>query len=693
MKNNKIESIGNTASRKSRDRAINDGLSEIYQDDDGKMVDVKKLTIKRNRGWLFWSFNILMYLVLATGIYYGLKHFLQQGMTTDAIELKMSVEDSLNAGEEFLITVDYGNKNAINLVDFNIHLTYPENFIYLDSSPQADLNNNSWEIPSLPVGAEGQIKIKGKLISPVNQVGALVAEARYRPEGISAEFKKMANLDLVVSDLGLDFKVVHSNSILVGDRQKLVIKYRAREKYLDNFRLQINPANLSNVEFITDIQKTPGVTLIKPWVWQIDVLSDVEQELVVYYKVIEKLSDHQGFDLDFSYRLAVFGVDTTLSSASGSVPISSSSPVAVASSSIELSKPTETFYNIYHQNVEMELVKNNLNLLLVMNGSDAEQSVDFGQTLNYSLAFSNKGESNLENIVITAFVDGDLVDWTTFKDKYHGTIRNNTITWTRDNIPELGILTPGTSQAIDFSLQLKNANANAKSDQIRSYAQFQIQTGDDLESLIRNIRIQENIATRPVASSTDGLPAEQSALVSLVEHNKSNTIINKVNSDFRIDQQIKYFNDDNIPVGAGPLPLEVDKDTSLRVYWRLNNSFHDLNTIQMRVTLPEHVAWQEKSYLNSGSMYYDVATRQVVWEIQNMPKTTPELTAEFSVNVRPLTSQKNQIIVLLAPAEAEAIDAVTGVQVKRQAKVKTSKLEDDTIVRSVNLDAANGLIR
>jgi len=695
MQNKTIDTISQQVAQDKREQAISDGLSEIYHNDDGQLIDVRKLTIKKKRSWFFWILNFLMYLAVALALLWGANRLLQQGVSTDALSLAMSVEQVSKAGEEFFIIVNYRNDNPVNLADLELHLTLPDNLIYLDSLPQADSNNNTWLIPSLPVGASGQIKLKGKLISPINISNVLQAELRYRSEGLSLEFKKSATLDLMVNDVGLDFDIIHSDSVLVGDKQKLVIKYRARHKFLDNFRLQIVPSDVNNVEFITDVQKPAGIELIKPWVWQVNTLTDQAQELVVYYKVIDKLSDKQKFDLNFSYRLIAYdgAVAEASNSVSSTIQLETVATNTTSSlATVEVSKPIEKFYDIYHQSFELELVKNNINLQLTINGTDQDQAVDFGQTLNYVLTFSNKGDNNLENLSITALLDSDLIDWSTLKDKYRGVVKNNTITWSRDQIPELGVLTRGSTNMIEFSVRLKELGAKSKTDQIKSFAQFQIQSGTDLESLIKTIKAREADSVEVKTAQEIGQALEP-ALMELTQTNRSNTIISKVNSDFKLGQSLRYFNDDNIPVGAGPLPLEVGRDTSLRVYWNLSNSFHDLDNLQVFVKLPDYVSWQDKSSLSAGMMRFDEASRTVFWELQNMPKTMPELTAEFSININPISQQRNQIIVLLPTAEAHANDTITKSIIRRLASVKTSKLEDDEIVQAMNPVASGGLVK
>ena len=49
-----IEEFEEYIEEEAKEEEIEDSLNEIYHDDKGKAVDVKKLDIKKRRGFLFW---------------------------------------------------------------------------------------------------------------------------------------------------------------------------------------------------------------------------------------------------------------------------------------------------------------------------------------------------------------------------------------------------------------------------------------------------------------------------------------------------------------------------------------------------------------------------------------------------------------------------------------------------------------
>jgi len=163
------------------------------------------------------------------------------------------------------------------------------------------------------------------------------------------------------------------------------------------------------------------------------------------------------------------------------------------------------------------------------------------------------------------------------------------------------------------------------------------------------------------------------------EDNRSNTIINKINSDLKIKESLRYFNEDNIPVGTGPHPPKVGETTTYKVYWELQNNLHELNDLQVAVILPENVSWDGKERATVGNVEYSSGLNAIIWDIGRLPITVYEASAEFSISVTPQEENKNKIMVLMPGTKVKATDAETEAVLEKTTKAKTTKLEDDEI--------------
>jgi len=248
------------------------------------------------------------------------------------------------------------------------------------------------------------------------------------------------------------------------------------------------------------------------------------------------------------------------------------------------------------------------------------------------------------------------LDWNTVIDKNKGKIKNNKISWTKDEIPALGDLTPNTEGTIDFSIKVKNPGEidPTKNYQVKSYARFTVGTS---------------------ASSENS------------EDSKSNEITNKINSDLNIKERVMYFNDDNIAVGYGPLPPKVGEATGYKVYWNLTNNLNELNNLEIVTTLPSYVNWDNKNRTDLGTINYDSSTRKVTWHIGRLSITNTRAEAEFNITITPTSNDKGKIMVLLPGTTVVADDNATGSKINKTNQPKTTKIEDD---QAINDD---GIIR
>lgn len=626
-----------------REEEIDESLSKIYKEENGDMADVKKMEIKKKHGFLFWFFSIIFVSACLAGAGYGTYYFyIQSGPGSKAVELAIDGKSEVMAGEEFFYTVNFKNLERVDINNIEIRLTLPENFIFLDSQPTASLRNDTWHFNSLQPHRSDMIKIKGKLIGEADQTAIILADMTYTPANFSSEFKKLVSFESVIKNTGIELFFIYANNVMVGEESQIIARYKAdKENYLNNFRLTVEPSGESeeqteNVEFIktdeTELEKIQQ-EIIKPGVWQINevgpALAKGEEdgrEIKIKFKINEKIADSQDMILKFEH-----------SAGDGE----------------------QEYYLFAEETVSLEVIKSDLNLTLIINGSQADQGIDFEQILNYTIAYANKGETEMEDVVIMAVLESEFLDWKSLSDENNGAVSGNAISWSKEEISALKALEKGSEGTIDFSIKAAPfSEIDASKDyQVRSYVQYSI--GD-------------------VGSAA--LEGETPASRLQNEDTRSNTIVNKINSDLRLDEQVRYFNDDNIAVGSGPHPPKVGESTSYKVYWVLTNNLHELDNLQVQVDLPHYVKWDNKNRASVGNLEYDNASHKVIWQIGRLPATVYRADSEFNINITPEQDDKNKIMVLLSGTIIQAIDSETKAAINKTGKAKTTKLEDDEVV-------------
>lgn len=611
-----------------KEEEIKDSLARIYQDDQGEDLNINKLTVKEKRGWFFNLFTFAVVLFALGGAVYASYNYLYlRGSNRSAVDIAITGNKETAAGEEFYYNFDYKNEDRVGINNIEIKATYPDNFIFLESDPKPSKNNDTWEIAGLASHRSDSIKIKGKLVGPQDGANVILADMTYTPENFSSEFKKSASFETKINDLGLDFSFINSSSALINEDNEIIVKFKAKdENYLNNFRLTFEPGEgLEIIKSKETATSTPpagqaGLS-VQPEgnsAWLLSNFGKNENEFKINFKVKEKKQPNLEIKLKFEFPYTA-----------------STSPTAIP----------EKYYLFYEKVLTYEIIKSDLNINLIINGSSLDQGTDFSQTLNYSINYANKGDSLMKDVIIMAVLESDFLDWQALSDKNNGKVSGNAISWSKSEIPALSELNSGAEGVIDFSIKLKPKSEIdlSKAYQVKSYVKY-------------------SIAGKSAADSS-----------------QSNIIINKINSDLDLSEQVRYFNDDNIAVGSGPLPPKVGQITGLKVYWNLTNNLHELSDLQISVTLPANVRWDNKNRASIGTIIYDPISNKVVWQIGRLPVSVFKADAEFNINVTPAEADRNKIMVILPGTSLVARDSETGSLISKTLKAKTTKLEDDSM--------------
>ena len=605
--------------------AADDELLEIYEDEQGRIVDVKKISRVKGRSKLSAFFRTLFITLLVGGLLYGVYFYFFnfRAKNSSPLEITVSAPAQVKAGEEVLYEINYKNSSQSDLANIRIETSYPDGFVFSESLPQPNVNQNSWDIGSLAVGQSGSLKIKGKLFNVAGSDNLLLARANYRWQNFSLEFKSEASAVINIKELGFSMDVISASTALLNEESRINIVFGNYQILPDNLDLVLKLP--TNIELLSVAPLTGNniVALkaekISDNTWRLSGFdkNSTNQEIDIKYKAKEKVDNQEPINL----RLEALANNQN--------------------------------YLIWEQPLSVEILNSTLSLTLNLNGQPSDQAVNFGSTLNYSLSYVNRGQNSLNDVAVMAVIEGDAVDWNSLKDKYKGQRQSNSIIWTKAEVPELRELLPDKEGHIDFSINIPAFKESdlGKDFQIRSYAQFNV--GADIK--------QDN---------TD---------------NRSNVIVSKINSDLRFSEQIRYFDEDNVPVGSGPLPPKVGEKTTFKVFWRLDNNLHELNDVRTEYALPAYVSFEGREEASSGSISYNGDSKRVVWQIDKWDNKNYYQTASFYVSLTPRNDDRNKIMVLTNGAAVSAADVDTQETINLKSQPKTTRLEDDDIA-SLNND-------
>ena len=285
---------------------------------------------------------------------------------------------------------------------------------------------------------------------------------------------------------------------------------------------------------------------------------------------------------------------------------------------------------------------------LIVNGSAENQTVNPGEPMRISIDYANNGNETIKNLAFRLALSGDgtapTIDWAK-ADLGGGTSAGGTITWDAAAKKEFAEFSPSATGTIDLMLPIVSDL-----------------TPSGLSSAI----------TLALSASLEEIGA-----VSGPHEIDASPLVVMVNSDFRSSAQARYFNDEGVPIGSGPLPPKVNETTTYRIVWRVANSFHPLSTVRMTTNLPPKVAWTETTHADVGTVTFDQTTRVVTWLIDAFPTSLPGAEATFDVAVTPDAKDVGSFYKLTNAIAVEATDTVTKDQVSNGIDILTTELPED----------------
>lgn len=624
-----VSNFENTIKKEIREEEIDDNLSEIYQDKKGNLVDVSNKSFKKNKSWLLIIMkNLLFLVVLLAGAYLAYYYFNNQYLSHVEIKVEIDAPRVVKAGEEFSYIISIHNPSSVAIEDLGLELFFPSSFVLTGSSLEAELANY-WNLDSLLVNETKILEISGKLYNHYNSANPINLRLTYMPANFLSQFSQETSANTIIDDLGFDLSVNYFNTALVGQDIEIDLSLlNINENYLDQLIVRLDfPDSFSLNDF----------TLIKD-------------------------DDNEELDLNFNEVGASKWQISNLPKKTDQIDFKINLMVNEKNNDQE-----NVYIKLYHQdtenvkrlvleeNLEFEIMQSDLSLVLEINNNRGDQTANFGDKLDYNLKYHNRGQATLNDLVLMIIIEGETIDWASLDEDNDARVFKNVIVYSKEEIRDLAQVLPNDEGEINFSIALENyKNDFLVSDlKVKSYAQYSFGL-DDNEGIKRN------------------------------EDNWSNLIEILINSNLDLKEEIRYFDDNNIPVGSGPLPPEIGQQTSVRTYWTITNSLHQLEDIEIKLDLPSYVNWKDRLQTNIGNLIYNEEDNQIIWRIDNLALSTYRADAEFDLSFIPQEDDKNKILVISPGVNVYAKDTVSGGEIRFKTLPKTTRLEDDEIASYTN---------
>lgn len=474
--------------------------------------------------------------------------------------------------------------------------------------------NASWNIGSVAPGKKGSVTVEGVFIAPVGKQADIQAILNYRPADFNSSFQKVATRAVSVTDSVLDILASGPPKVMPGDKVTLDFSY-----------VNSSPRDFTGVRLM--LAYPPGTFIPES---AEPAAADPSQTVWEIGTVAANSENH----------VRVTG--TFAAGAQGDAGIAARLGFADENGEFRLQKETVLTVNV---------VSGQLLTALILNGKSGDQPISLGATLRYAISWQNTGESDLEDVALSLVFEASpdaakLIKWNELKDAQAGVHNGNRITWNGKQITALKKIGPNQEGTINIELPLAaEPPAGGASDlRITTWAETSIK-------------------------SIDGEPADRQT--------KTTPFAAVVLSDAALANEARYFTDDGMPVGSGPLPPKVGEETRYRVYWKLSNSMHELGDLKLSARLPSNVVYTGKSGTDAGELKFDAAEEKVVWTLNWLPVTVKTVGIWFEIAITPTADQTDRTPTLTDAAIFEAKDRTAGFDIILSAPPLSTALEND----------------
>lgn len=552
----------------------------------------------RKSWWLKILAGSFLFFLIAVGAAFYIFSSGGNVVSDKNINITVSGPVTIKAGDELNLEIAVTNNNPTAIDQVELTTVFPA------SARDPEDNSKSLPFASQQVGTirEGEtvnLGVKALIYGQENEEPEIKLSLRYHLIGSNTLFEKdvVYRLRIVASPINVDFSVpteINSNQelpltiVLKSNSDKLIPSVVVEAKYPSGFQFK-------NADPAPDSGNNK---------WNLGTLDPGQGKTINISGIIE-------------------GQDEQLKS----FEVRAGTQASPDSSGIGI------LYNDIFKTLSIERPF----LGLTFNNSESGQedlTLSSGVKKQYVLHWTNNLPVKVEDVKIVARLSGESLDKSgVFPLQGYYSSANNTVTWDKNTISELGSVEAGAGG--DLLLQITSLPVLAGGKALKNP-----QIGVDIT--ITGTRVSENFAHETVRTDL------------------SRTL--KVDS--QIDVAVSTFYHNGPFVNAGPIPPRVDQTTSYTVNLSLTNSSNDMKNVTLEGSLPLGVSWVGETSPVGESVKYDDQTRKLSWDIGFVRAGTgvsvPSRQISFQVKLVPSITDVGTVAGLVKNIVLRGLDTWSG---------------------------------
>lgn len=609
-----------------RQEQIEKSLSAIFRDESGALPNLTSVSPRRTSRVFLILGGCAAGALLLTGVAWAGFFIFQPFRIVQNQGLSLSVDGPTHVtlGQETAYVVRWKNSAAGALAAADVRVSFPSDFAPTALEPPPTQQGFVWHLGAIERNASGEIRIRGVFSGALGTKTALQIVGTYRPTSVNSDFETLTSLPLAYTRTVLEGSLEIPQKTLPGD--------------------QINVA----------------YTIVNTGT---DSLKNLEMRVALPLSFVH-IASSTGSAVD--ERVARMLLGELPAGASNTLAIVGSFASGAAAEAVFHAETGQlnrdgTWQPMQKNDFTVSVLSGDLLVKLVVNGSDASRSIGADEKLHIALGYENTAPEDMRDVSLrllfepihtttTPSVKRDaapqIIDWSKLTDAASGTRRGNVLTWDHVAIGALKRLPPRQDGTIELTIPAPSS-WDAADFQIIAEAVFTSIGGNAVNRVIR---------TAP--------------------------IIFRFRTDAEVTAEARYFSEDGVPLGSGPLPPLVNQPTVYRIGWVVRKHTHELKHLRATATLPKRVAWTKKILTTAGEMAYDESARVVSWTLNRLPRDVDEARATFDVQLTPSEFDVGRFADLVGDMRAEFTDADINEHITRATPALTTDLQQDEGARS-----------
>ncbi|MEK7631912.1 MAG: hypothetical protein AAB445_03540 [Patescibacteria group bacterium] len=619
-----------------QDRAKRENvLDEIYHPEEqiGRISDVQKIDQQKQRSRkLLFSFIILS--VLAAAAVAGYFVFARGSKFSERVTLAVNAPADVAAGDQVTLSISIKNEERIALRNAELTFNAPDGFTFQSSTPAASNEfNNAWSLGTLQDQAGTTVTVTGRLLGNQLEEKTFSFTLGYRPADFNYDFQKTA-----------ETKVKISSSVL---------------RLTPEVPLRIIPGTPTDIPVTIENTSADALT-------EVTLVAEYP-EAFTFTKADPKPSEKTTIwnlpDIPANGKVKVT-VTGTFKGNPGDTPELKFRAGKTLAQGLDVQAEANGIGT---------LVQAGMSLTTKITNPGSGAAVGWGDTLNYIISYKNDSEGDMKDVtVILEFSqknaggkDVSILDLDKRSGSSNGKLEGRTLAWTKQDIPALGLVKASTGG--DILLRITVASGP------------EIKGQDDRNFVVTT-------ASRVSVGSIEGVEGKNF-------ETQAEQIATKITSKLNVEAEGRFYNDEQLPVGTGPLPPQVGQTTTYQLSWSLTNPTNEVTQVVVAATLPENVAWSGTQTVTAGqAVTFDATTREITWRINRVPPGTgslfASLEATFKVSITPLTTDLGQLLLLLNKTVVTARDEFTTKDLRLEKAIVTTDLTTDVAAQGKGLVVA-----